>query len=163
MLQARLFAYPDAARYRLGVNYQQLPTNAAKVQVYCPFQRDGKMRFDNNYGGDPNYVGSWIKPTKFYQDMKGTNPASLSLHTEHEKWVGEVSAYSSEIADADFVQPAALWDVIGREPGHQDRFIDNVVYSLKGVKYPELRKAVYSMYPYHPGVIDGIRSIAGNI
>src|SRR5258708_1824268 len=27
MLQARMFAYPDAARYRLGVNYQQLPCN----------------------------------------------------------------------------------------------------------------------------------------
>lgn len=145
MLQARLFAYPDAARYRLGVNYQQLPTNAAKAQVYCPFQRDGKMRFDDNYGGDPNYVGSSIKPTKFYQDVKGTNAAALHLHTEHEQWAGEISAYSSEITDADFVQPAALWEVIGREPGHQDRLIDNLVSSVKGVKYPELRKAVYSM------------------
>lgn len=147
MLQARLFAYPDAARYRLGVNYQQLPTNAAKVQVYCPFQRDGKMRFDHNYGGDPNYVGSSIKPTKFYQDVKGSNPGALYLHTDHEKWAGEVSAYSSEITDADFVQPAALWEVIGCDPGHQDRLISNLVSSVKNVQYPELRKAVYSKYP----------------
>lgn len=144
VLQARLFAYPDAARYRLGVNYQQLPTNAAKAEVYCPFQRDGKMRFDDNYGGDPNYVGSSIKPTRFYQDVKGTSPEALSLHTEHEMWAGEVSAYTSEITDADFVQPAELWEVIGRESGHQDRLIDNLVSSVKGVKYPELRKAVYS-------------------
>ena len=105
------------------------------------------MRFDDNYGGDPNYVGSWIKPTKFYQDVKGSNPAALSLHTEHEKWAGEVSAYTSEIQDEDFVQPAALWDVFGREPGQQERFINNVSGNLKGVKYPELRKAVYSMPP----------------
>lgn len=143
MLQARLFAYPDAARYRLGVNYQQLPTNAAKAPVYCPFQRDGKMRFDDNYGGDPNYVGSSIKPTVFYQDVKKVPPQTLSIHTEHEKWTGEVSAFTSEITDADFVQPAALWKVIGREPGHQDRLIENLVGSVKGVKYPELRKAVY--------------------
>jgi catalase len=26
MLQARMFAYPDAQRYRLGVNYQYLPS-----------------------------------------------------------------------------------------------------------------------------------------
>ncbi|KAK4868063.1 hypothetical protein LT330_007261 [Penicillium expansum] len=146
VLQARLFAYPDAARYRLGVNYQQLPTNAAKVQVYCPFQRDGKMRFDHNYGGDPSYVGSTIKPTNFYQDVKGSNPEALFLHTEHEKWAGEVSAYSSEITDADFVQPAALWKLIGREPGHQDRLIDNLVLSIKDVKYPDLRKAVYGLF-----------------
>ncbi|GKZ43759.1 hypothetical protein AbraIFM66951_005235 [Aspergillus brasiliensis] len=146
VLQARLFAYPDAARYRLGVNYQQIPTNAAKVQVYCPFQRDGAMRFDENYGSDPNYVGSSIKPTRFYQEQKGGGAAALALHTEHEKWVGEVSAYTSEITDDDFVQPAALWDIIGREAGHQDRVIENLVGSIKGVKYPELRKAVYSLF-----------------
>ncbi|OQE20376.1 hypothetical protein PENSTE_c013G08125 [Penicillium steckii] len=146
VLQARLFAYPDAARYRLGVNYQQLPTNAAKVQVYCPFQRDGAMRYDGNYGGDPNYVGSSIKPTKFYQDEKGISAAALALHTEHEKWAGQVSAYTSEITDDDFVQPAALWEVIGREPGHQERVIQNLVSNIKGVQYPELRKAVYSLF-----------------
>lgn len=146
VLQARLFAYPDAARYRLGVNYQQLPTNAAKAPVYCPFQRDGKMRFDDNYGGDPNYVGSSIKPTVFYQDIKKVSPQTLSIHTEHEKWTGEVSAFTSEITDADFVQPAALWEVIGREPGHQDRLIDNLVDNVKRVKYPELRKAVYELF-----------------
>ncbi|GAD98054.1 catalase, putative, partial [Paecilomyces variotii No. 5] len=56
MLQARMFAYPDAARYRLGVNYQHLPTNHARVPIYCPFQRDGFMNFTDNYGDDPNYV-----------------------------------------------------------------------------------------------------------
>ncbi|KAJ5974780.1 hypothetical protein N7481_001365 [Penicillium waksmanii] len=146
VLQARLFAYQDAARYRLGVNYQQLPTNAAKVQVYCPFQRDGAMRFDDNYGGDPNYVGSSIKPTKFYQDENGISASALALHTEHEKWAGEVSAYTSEITDDDFIQPSALWEVIGRQPGHQDRVIENLSGNIKGVRYPELRKAVYSLF-----------------
>jgi catalase len=144
VLQARLFAYPDAARYRLGVNYQQLPTNAAKVQVYCPFQRDGAMRFDDNYGGDPNYVGSSIKPLKYYN--YGNNPSALALHTEHEKWVGEVSSYTSEITEDDFIQPAELWNVIGRQPGHQDRVIENLVGSVKDVKYPKLRNAVYDLF-----------------
>jgi catalase len=146
VLQARLFAYPDAARYRLGVNYQQLPTNAAKVPVYCPFQRDGKMRFDGNYGGDPNYVNSSLKPTKFYPEVKGIKPQAVSLHTEHEKWVGEVITYTSHITDEDFVQPAALWKVIGREPGHQDRTIANIVSSLKAVKSAGLRNAVYDLF-----------------
>ncbi|KAJ6000966.1 hypothetical protein N7481_001375 [Penicillium waksmanii] len=146
VLQARLFAYSDAARYRLGVNYQQLPTNAANVQVYCPFQRDGAMRFDDNYDGDPNYVGSSIKPTKFYQDEKGISASALALHTGHEKWAGEVSSYTSEITNDDFVQPAALWEVIGCQPGHQDRVIENLVGNIKSVKYPGLRKPVYSLF-----------------
>jgi catalase len=54
MLQARMFSYPDAARYRVGANYQQLPCNKAKY-VYSPYQRDGPMRLDGNYGSDPDY------------------------------------------------------------------------------------------------------------
>ncbi|KAJ5746598.1 hypothetical protein N7520_011780 [Penicillium odoratum] len=145
VLQARLFAYPDAARYRLGVNYQQLPTNAPNAPVYCPFQRDGMMRFDGNYGADPSYVNSSLQPTKFYPVEKGQS-AALSLHTEHEKWVGEVVSFASQVTDEDFVQPTALWEVIGRDPGHQDRLIGNLVIHLKGVKNPELRKAVYGLF-----------------
>ena len=33
MLQARLLAYPDAHRYRVGVNANQIPVNAAKCPV----------------------------------------------------------------------------------------------------------------------------------
>jgi catalase len=35
MLQARLFSYADSQRYRLGVNYQQIPVNAPR-NVYTP-------------------------------------------------------------------------------------------------------------------------------
>jgi catalase len=42
MLQARLLAYPDAHRYRVGVNANQIPVNAAKCPVNH-YQRDGKM------------------------------------------------------------------------------------------------------------------------
>lgn len=149
VLQARLFAYPDAARYRLGVNYQQLPTNAAKVPVYCPFERDGAMRFDDNYGADPNYVGSSLQPTRFKHQRQGGAVRSLSTHTDHEKWIGEVSAYTSEISREDFVQPAALWEVIGREPGHQDRVIQNLAGSISGVQSPKLRDAVYGAFIFN--------------
>lgn len=98
---------------------------------------------DGNYGGDPNYVGSSIKPTIFYQDVKNATPQALNLSGEHEDWAGEVSVFASHITDADFVQPAHLWEVIGREPGHQERVIENLVGSVIGVTYPKLREAVY--------------------
>ncbi|KAB8079413.1 catalase-like domain-containing protein [Aspergillus leporis] len=146
MLQARMFAYPDAARYRLGVNYQQLPTNAAKAPVYCPYQRDGAMRFDDNYGGDPNYVGSSLQPTRFYQEVKGTGANRVSVLTEHEKWVGEVTDFQTHITDNDFVQPAGLWEVIGKEPGHQERTVGNLAAHLKSVRSPQLRSEVYALF-----------------
>lgn len=143
VLQARMFAYPDAARYRLGTNYQMLPTNAAHVPVYCPFQRDGFMNFGTNYGDDPNYVGSSLRPTKFETRM------NVSTITEHEKWVGEVVTFTSHVTDADFEQATGLWHVLGREPGHQDRFIENVSVSVQKVASKELRAKVYGMLYAH--------------
>jgi len=54
MLQARLFSYGDAQRYRLGVNHHQIHVNAPK----CPFHsyyRDGVMRIDGNQGSTIGY------------------------------------------------------------------------------------------------------------
>lgn len=150
-----MFAYPDAARYRLGANYQQLPTNAAKSPVYCPFQRDGKMNFSDNYGADANYVGSSLQPTKFYPQLKRMAPSTISTLTEHEKWTGEVCTFTSQVTDEDFVQPAALWEVIKREPGHEQRFYGNVAAHLSGVTCDRLRNDIYGRDPFimlHPKV-----------
>jgi catalase len=42
MLQARLLAYQDAQRYRVGANYNHLPVNAPRCPVHH-YQRDGAM------------------------------------------------------------------------------------------------------------------------
>lgn len=52
MLQGRLLAYQDAHRYRVGVNVNQLPVNAARCPVNH-YQRDGAMA-----GGCPVHGGS---------------------------------------------------------------------------------------------------------
>ena len=137
-----MFAYPDAARYRLGTNYQMLPTNAAHVPVYCPYQRDGFMNFTNNYGDDPNYIGSSLRPTSFATRANG--PVASTI-TEHEKWVGEVSSFTTTISDVDFEQATGLWEVLGREEGHQDRFVENVALTVQKVTSKELRGMVYGM------------------
>lgn len=133
-----MFAYPDAARYRLGVNYQQLPTNRAKVPVYAPFQRDGFMNFTDNYGADPNYVNASLKPTTF----KHGGNVSTTI-SEHEKWVGEVTSFTSQMAPEDYEQATALWHVLGQQSGHQDRFIDNLAGHLSGAKNATIRSRVY--------------------
>ncbi|GAQ47372.1 catalase [Aspergillus niger] len=158
MLQARMFSYPDAARYRVGTNYQQLPTNAAKTQVYCPYQRDGQMNFSDNYGADPNYVGSSLKPIKFYQDVKGQAPQAVSTLTEHEKWVGQVSNFQYGLYEDDFVQARGLWKVIGKEEGHQERFFGNVAVHLGQVWSDKLRARVYELFSMvDPGLGEGVK------
>lgn len=139
-----MFAYSDAARYRLGVNYQQLRTNHAHAPIYSPFERDGFMNFTSNYGADPNYVGSTLKPTAF------KSPGSqFTTLTEHEKWAGEVSSYTTEIGPEDFEQATGLWEVLGRQPGHQDRFVGNVADHLSKAKSSKIRNMVYGrLHPF---------------
>ena len=68
MLQARLFSYNDTVRYRLGVNFYQIPINAPKCPVMS-YHRDGKMRVDGNLGGttsfNHNSAGLWDNQPDF--------------------------------------------------------------------------------------------------
>src|SRR5260370_19194208 len=54
MLQARLVSYPDAHRYRLGLNYDSLPVNKPQCPSHT-YNMDGAMRFDGNSGPAVNY------------------------------------------------------------------------------------------------------------
>ena len=72
VLQARLFAYGDAQRYRVGANHQQLPINAAKCPVNH-YQQDGSMA-----GACPVAHGGIKKPSKgvnFYPNDQGDKGA----------------------------------------------------------------------------------------
>lgn len=55
MLQGRILSYPDAHRYRLGVNYEHLPVNRCPYMVNN-YQRDGQMQVGDNGGSNPNYA-----------------------------------------------------------------------------------------------------------
>lgn len=54
MLQGRILAYPDAHRYRLGANYEQIPVNRPINEVHN-HQRDGIMSVEGNGADNPNY------------------------------------------------------------------------------------------------------------
>ncbi|EPS43333.1 hypothetical protein H072_2590 [Dactylellina haptotyla CBS 200.50] len=141
MLQARMFAYNDAARYRLGVNYQQLPCNRAVSKVYCPFQRDGFMTTTDNYGGDPNYVGSDLKPIQ-YVGKVGANAYAIG---GHEEWVGQVTGFTSQVVDDDFVQSRMFWDMLGTQEGQQDHFAYNAASHLIGA-LPSVQAKALQMF-----------------
>ncbi|KAI9687514.1 MAG: hypothetical protein M1822_002124 [Bathelium mastoideum] len=158
MLQARMFAYPDAARYRLGVNYQFLPTNAAKTEVYCPTERDGFMNFTQNYGTDPNYVGTKLRPVDFStksqpvdSEMAGTSPGKTAQNSKSSSAHDHVRvtvprSTSTEVTDRDFEQATALWHVMAKQEGAQSRLIDNVSAHLSDVSEKWIRQEAYKMF-----------------
>jgi len=70
MLQGRILAYPDAHRYRLGANYEQIPVNRPINEVHH-HQRDGMMSVDGNGGDSPNYYPNSfdnIEADKIYKE-----------------------------------------------------------------------------------------------
>lgn len=130
-----MFAYPDAARYRLGVNYQQLPSNKPRVKVYNPYERDGRGRINGNYGGDPDYIRSELRPIRL---------SSRYAVPTHEEWSGKVQVYSTGVTEKDFVQPRILWGMIQKE-GTAEKFMDNICPTLLDVE-PRLQKQVYGKW-----------------
>jgi catalase len=118
MLQARLISYPDAHRYRLGVNYEVLPINKPQ----CPFatyNRDGAMRFDGNYGAQPNY-----EPNSF------GGPTQDPAYRERPKMVGGTVDRHNHRDDSDYYsQPGNLFRLM--DAGAQQRLIDNIAGSLR--------------------------------
>ncbi|KAK0722560.1 catalase [Lasiosphaeria miniovina] len=131
-----LFSYPDTQRHRLGVNYQQIPVNAP-LNAFNPFQRDGAMAVNGNYGANPGYPSSYHPLT-----YKPVSPALAA----HEQWAGSVvNAVFAEVGPADYVQAAALWQVLGRTPGQQDNFVYNVAVHLCGA-HVDTRERTYGMF-----------------
>lgn len=91
------------------------------------------MSFKGNYGPDPNYVRSSLRPMNY-------GPASVA----HDHWVGKVTAFTSEVTEEDFVQPREMWAMFGRT-GQQDGFLRNISGHLK-LALPEVQKETISKF-----------------
>lgn len=150
MLQARLFSYGDAQRYRLGVNHHQIPVNAPRCP-YHSFHRDGAMRVDGNYGGltgnQPNATGQWAEQPEFKEPPLGLEGAAD--HWNHRE-------------DADyFSQPGDLFRLM--TPAQQQALFDNTARAISGVS-PEVQ-AVHIKHcmqadpAYGAGVAAAIRAL----
>ena len=135
VLQSRLFSYPDTHRHRLGVNYQQIPVNRP-LRAFNPYQRDGAMAVNGNYGANPNYPSTYQPLT-----YRAVNPTAA-----HEEWQGKaVTAVFAGLTPDDYAQANGLWQVLGRTPGQQDNFVHNVSVHLCGARQ-DTRERTYGMF-----------------
>ncbi len=121
LLQGRLFAYPDAIRYRLGTNFAQIPVNRPKVPV-ANYQRDGAMRIDGNGGAAVNYEPNGYQgPT----EVPSAREAAIPLSGQ-----GERIPYPQAGRADDFEQAGMLWRVLGEE--EKARLVTNISVHLGG-------------------------------
>jgi catalase len=130
MLQARVFAYADAHRYRLGANYELLPVNRPRADV-ANYQRDGMMRFDGNAGAsvvyEPNSFGGPMADPAFKEPPLRIN--------------GDADWYEQRRGvDDDYVQPGMLYRLMPRD--ERARLVKHISASLAQVPRPLQRKMV---------------------
>ena len=147
MLLARSFAYADAHRYRIGVNYKQIPVNASKYPVHS-YSKDGAMRVTNV--SDPVYA----------PNSKG-GPAARNDFQGEPGWAadGDIvrTAYVDHPQDDDFGQAGTLIREV-MDQDSRDRLVDNVVgHLLNGVEEPVLSRAFEYWQRIDPGVGKAIR------
>ena len=133
MLLARVFAYSDAHRARMGVNYRQIPVNAPKVPVHS-YSKDGAMRVQPV--SDPVYA----------PNSKSGPAADPARYAYMERWEadGEFvhAAYTLHSEDDDWTQAGTLIRDVMDDAARQ-RLVSNVVGHLqKGVSAPVLERAL---------------------
>ncbi|KAB0590701.1 catalase [Campylobacter lari] len=120
MLQARIFSYPDAHRYRIGTNYHLLPVNRAKSEVNT-YNVAGAMNFDTYKNGaayyEPNSYDDSPKEDKSYLEP------DLALE-------GSAQRYAP-LDDDFYTQPKALFDIMNQD--QKEQLFKNIAASMSGV------------------------------
>jgi catalase len=120
MLQGRLISYPDAHRYRLGVNYDALPINKPDSPVVT-YHRDGAMRFDDNGGSSPNYEpNSFGGPTQDLRYIERPKPIT-----------GTVARHNHRDESDYYTQAGNLFRLM--KTAEKERLISNISDSLSQV------------------------------
>jgi catalase len=143
MLQARLISYPDAHRYRLGVNYDSLPVNKPQCP-YHTYNKDGAMRFDGNGEASVNY-----EPNSF------GGPTQDPRFTERPKLVTGTVARHDHRSDSDYyTQPGNLFRLLPADA--RERLIGNIVGSLKEVPVRIQELQVQHFYKADPAYGSGV-------
>jgi len=123
MLQGRIFAYPDAHRYRIGANYNSLPVNRS-LNTSTNYHRDGAMRSDGNGGSSPNHF-----PNSFDKNYEDDNYKGMPYELDAK----EVAYFDRNQNDDDhYSQPGDLFDKVMSKQ-EQLNTINNIVGAMSGV------------------------------
>lgn len=151
MLQARLFSYGDAQRYRLGVNHHQIPVNSPRGAKHVhSFHRDGAVRVDGNQGSqlhyEPNSYGNWQEQPEY------------ALPKEPAK--GDVYRYDFRQDDHDyFTQPGMLFRAM--TPDQQQVLFDNTARNMADSTMQIKHRHIFHCYQADPAYGEGVARSLG--
>ena len=146
MLQARIFSYADAHRYRLGTHYEALPVNAPKSPA-VHYHKDGAMRFFKNDVGnpdayyEPNTMGGPVQDAAFDEP-----PLKIS---------GDADRYNHREGNDDYQQPGNLFRLFNDE--QKQRLFNNIADAMQGVSAEVIKLQLSHFEKADPAYAEGVR------
>ncbi|WP_184801799.1 catalase [Nitrospirillum iridis] len=146
MLQARIFSYADAHRYRLGTHYEALPVNQPKCPVHH-YHKDGAMRFFRNDTGNPD---AYYEPNSLGGPAQDPSVAEPPLRLS-----GAVDRYDHRDGNDDYSQPRALFTLMDQD--QKARLFANIAAAMQGVPQGIVDRQLGHFAKVHPEYADGVR------
>lgn len=150
VLQARIFSYADAHRYRLGTHYEALPPNAPKSEVHH-YHKDGSMRFFDNTSGNSD---AYYEPNSFngpVEDYAAQEPPY--------KVTGDITRYEDQDVIGDFKQPGDLFRLFTYE--QKERLFSNIAAAMTGVPEEIIERQLKHFDAADPDYGNGVRKALG--
>ena len=152
MLQARVFAYADQQRYRIGANYKDLPVNRPINEVNTYAER-GSMAYFFNEENEPNYSPNSYEKGAGYLDDGETSASGQDLGLAENLYINPDpegtdlvrAAYVKHAEDDDFGQADTLYrDVF--DDAAKERFVHNITNKMMAITNKEIEERVYEYW-----------------
>lgn len=148
MLQARIFSYADAHRYRLGTHYEALPVNQPENGVHH-YHKDGQMNF---MGQKTGHVDAYYEPNSIDESAKEApefKEPALPLS-------GDADRHNHRDGNDDFSQPRALFELF--DEGQKQRLFSNIADAMGGVPQEIIDRQLALFDQVHPDYGNGVRN-----
>ena len=150
MLQARIFSYADAHRYRLGTHYEALPVNRARCPVHH-YHKDGPMRFFEPLTGTAD---AYYEPNSFNGPAQDTRFVEPPL-----KISGDAARYDHREGNDDYRQPGDLFRRMSAQA--QQRLFSNIAEAMQGVPEEIVKRQIRHFYKADPQYGAGVAKRLG--
>lgn len=148
VLQARIFSYADAHRYRLGTHYEALPANAPHSEMHH-YHKDGAMRFFENGNSNPD---AYYEPNSFNGPVEDPSVAEppMSVH-------GDIGRYEDQDDIGDFKQAGDLFKLF--DPVQKIRLFQNIAEAMQGVSDHIIERQLKHFDKADPAYGEGVRMV----
>ena len=148
MLQARIFSYPDAHRYRVGTHYENLPVNRPINEVNT-YHTAGSMNYEKKEVTDAYY-----EPNSFGGAVEDNSYAEPDLKID-----GDANRYDHNIDNDNYSQAKDLFDLMN--DSQKEQLFGNIAASMDGVPEDIINRQLAHFEKVSPAYASGVKKALG--